>query len=223
MWKMFKFCDFTQHFHLSDVTESTRINLCEINWIRRSELMSSLRVQVVVVVVVVMYLSELPDASRYSLGWNWTMLTAAVWDLNSVIVFPWVRSHSWDRETGDTGEEIKQFPVHTMTSNLEQNKANLQLCFFSQQDYYRIHRGDPDVTEWIKPTDGNNRNWFLDAVLIFMPPQLCPSHSPENYFSGTLGMNFCQRSKVNVTSRNTAARLVGEGIQLWGSNSTSLK
>lgn len=35
------------------------------------------------------YLSELPEASRYSLGWNWTTLTAAVWEVNSVMVFPW--------------------------------------------------------------------------------------------------------------------------------------
>lgn len=40
------------------------------------------------------YLSELPEASRYSLGWNWTTLTPAVWEVNSVMVFPWIRSHS---------------------------------------------------------------------------------------------------------------------------------
>lgn len=53
------------------------------------------------------YLSELPEASRYSLGWNWTMLTAAVWDLNSVMVFPWARSHSWWRQE-DRAEVIEQ-------------------------------------------------------------------------------------------------------------------
>lgn len=48
----------------------------------------------VCVCVWIPYLSELPDASRYSLGWNWMMLMAPVCAVNSVIIFPAVRSHS---------------------------------------------------------------------------------------------------------------------------------
>ena len=49
-------------------------------------------------VQVVTYRSELPEASRYSLGWNWMMLTGAEWDLNSVMVLPRFRSHNWGHE-----------------------------------------------------------------------------------------------------------------------------
>lgn len=43
------------------------------------------------------HLSELPEARRYSLGWNSTTLTGPVWPGNSDIILPAVRSQSWGR------------------------------------------------------------------------------------------------------------------------------
>lgn len=45
-----------------------------------------------------LHLSVLPEASRSSLGWNSTALTAALCILRSVSSLPAVRSHSWKRE-----------------------------------------------------------------------------------------------------------------------------
>lgn len=61
-----------------------------------------------------MYLSELPEAKRYSLGWNSTTFTGPVCPVNSNINFPAVRSHSWKEERTETLEEIKcyRFPIH---------------------------------------------------------------------------------------------------------------
>lgn len=75
-----------------------------------------------------MYLSELPEAKRYSLGWNSTTFTGPVCPVNSNIIFPAARSHSWKKDRTETllkTFNVRKFKYKRISSYWQPSKASL--------------------------------------------------------------------------------------------------